>query len=217
MKKAVLLSFVVVMLLNTFVLYAYDTDGIYGTIFSDVPSSHWASEYIYRMHSEEEKVLEGVGNSLYEPSRNVTRAEFTKMMMKLMQLAPSGDEIPFNDVEYNDLYRKWLEGAYFYKIVKGTTPEYFGGSENITRQDMALIIERALHYTDKTMSVNPNVKECIDIDKVGEYAKQSVQFISGIGVLDYDENGAFNPTAYSTRAETAEILCKIRDKVKTVF
>jgi len=113
------------------------------------------------------------------------------------------------------LYREWIEGAYFYEIVKGITPEYFGGSENITRQDMALIIERALHYTDKTMKVNPNVKECIDIDKVSEYAKPSVQFICGIGVLVGDENGAFNPTAYSTRAEAAEILCRIRDKIKS--
>lgn len=49
------------------------------TVFTDVPSSHWASGYI--MKATEYKILNGMGNGTFAPDENVTEDQAVKMVV----------------------------------------------------------------------------------------------------------------------------------------
>lgn len=64
-------------------------------VFSDV-KNHWAKDFINNMGSR--LVVNGVGNNNYDPDRNITRAEFAAIMVKVLGLEPRSEKNGFSNV-----------------------------------------------------------------------------------------------------------------------
>ena len=81
MKRILLFLLVTVLLLSS-ISFAKE--------FSDVPTSHWAYEFISKL--SDEGVISGYGDGTYAPSKNVTRAEFLKLIVTQAMLKVPGME-----------------------------------------------------------------------------------------------------------------------------
>ncbi|WP_154121768.1 S-layer homology domain-containing protein [Paenibacillus monticola] len=64
--------------------------------FTDIPAGYWAVTAINELISK--GILNGMSSTSFEPGRSVTRAEFTAMLVRALQLTKTSD-VAFTDVK----------------------------------------------------------------------------------------------------------------------
>ena len=157
--------------------------------FSDV--NGWEKEYVYYL--AERKILNGKADGQFKPADNITRAEFVKILA-----AVSGQDVSkstgtsFSDVNAASWYAPYVEWAYKNGIVKGSNGN-FKPSANITRQDMAVMIENFSKYMSKTVPSMEAGKTFADDSRIASYAKDAVASLQKAGIISGDVNGKFLP------------------------
>lgn len=92
-------------------------------------------------------------------------------------------------------------------IITGYKDGTLGGKNKLTRQQAAAMFVHMLEY----MGVDTTPKENVafsDMDRIGDYAKEAVQFLAANGALNSGEHTKFNPYNNLTRAQMAKILIR---------
>lgn len=170
-------------------------------IFKDIDSVAWANEAITAL--ADKGIVNGKTETEFCPDDFVTREEFVKMIIGAMGISTDGKENVFSDVDDNMWYAPFVKTAYEKKIIQGIGGGKFGIGSNITRQDMAVIAANVSGLKGKPE------KSFIDEDEISEYALDAVNALSAAGIINGDENFAFNPHKNSTRAEAAKIVYEL--------
>ena len=94
-------------------------------------------------------------------------------------------------------------------VVNGVSETEFGVGKYITREDMAVMIYRAVKASGMDVEIIvENPAELSDMDSVSDYAKEAVEFMIEKGAIN-GINGEFRPKDYATRAQTAQMLYQI--------
>ena len=177
------------------------------TLFQDVTkeSCPWAYEAISCL--AERKIVQGVGNGKFEPSRNVTRAEFTVMLVKALGLSPSEKaEFPFTDVNEEAWHYEAINAALQAGIVMGITETAFQPNENITREQMAVMLSRV--KLPVTAGDNNEIL-LSDMDAISPWASSAVKQVIANGLFKGFPDGSFKPQGSTTRAQTAVIIYQL--------
>ena len=172
------------------------------TYFSDLSSVPWAVEAINYL--SEKNVLAGKGNGIFAPNDNVTRAEFAKILVTAFGLTTKTD-IAFADVSEDSWYSDYVKIAVGSGIAKGTNASTFGPQENITRQDMAVMLMNAARIA-KAMADNNGNTSFADETEISDYAKTAVNTLTKAGIISGTGDGSFAPKAYATRAQAAKLV-----------
>ena len=74
---------------------------------------------------------------------------------------------------------------------------------------VALAIFRAINKAGLELDIEiDQTAELSDMDEVSEYAKEAVEFLVSKGAIK-GSNGKFNPKAYATRAEAAQMIYNV--------
>ena len=113
----------------------------------------------------------------------------------------------FADVAPNTYYAESVGIAKTLGIVGGVNATDFAPTAEISRQDMMVIIARALEAAGYELSAE-NAPEFEDLDQVADYAKDAVAKLTAAGIIA-GKNGMIDPTGKATRAEVAVILDRI--------
>lgn len=88
-----------------------------------------------------------------------------------------------------------------------------GASVNATRQDVAIMLGRALKSFE---TVNNNASLSFkDASSVSSVAVPYVDLLNRLGIITGDDLGNFNPKNYINRAETAVVVSKTYDLIKS--
>ena len=175
-------------------------------IFSDIGDCSWAKEAIEELYKK--NIVSGIGNNLFNPHGAVLREEFVKMTSVLLNLELNEEsESVFADINKDSWYAKYINAAYKNGIIGGISDSEFGVGNKITRQDIAVIIMRALK--NKIAEVDETSLEFTDADSISDYAKEAVKTLCTLKVLNGYEDGTFRPTGFATRAETAKIIYSV--------
>ena len=167
--------------------------------FKDIEQVPWAKQYITELCSR--GIISGRTENEFMPMENITREEFVKLIVTASELE-AGNECEFSDVIDTAWYYPYICSAVKAGVVSGIGDGKFGTGENITRQDIAVIISRILkdmQYTPKTVAFN-------DADKIADYAVGAVEKLNGLGIMSGDERGNVNPLSFATRAEAAKMI-----------
>ncbi len=170
--------------------------------YNDISSAPWAIEAINYL--SEKKVLAGKGNGIFAPNDNVTRAEFAKILVTAFGLTQKAD-INFADVSEDSWYAEFVKIAVGSGIAKGTSADTFGPEENITRQDMAVMLMNAAKLA-KSMAVDNGNVSFADEAEISDYAKSAVNTLTQAGIINGTGDGNFAPKAYATRAQAAKLV-----------
>ena len=175
--------------------------------YSDVKENDWF--YSYVMTLSEKGVVSGNGNGEFAPNDNVTREQFLKMLLEAVGTEYANVENTFADVDNSAWYAKYVLNAKKIGIVNGVSDVEFGIGENITRQDMAVMISRTIEkfYIDVSFAV---VDAFDDSDVISDYAKKSVNAMKSIGLIE-GYNNKFRPIDNLTRAEAAKVISELID------
>lgn len=171
--------------------------------FNDLDGYSWASESIYGLL--ESGVISESDNGKFRPSDNITRAEFAKMAAQKGGYTQNDGEEKFSDVKKNDWYFPYVSALGKAGIINGISDDYFGASENITREDICVIIARYMNLAE-----NGAEGSFTDFNDISDYAVSAVKAMSEKGYINGYEDGTFRPKNPATRAETAKILYSIK-------
>ena len=167
--------------------------------FSDI-SSHWAKDSINSLYKK--GIISGYGDNTFRPENNVTRAEFVKIMMSILNENADAN-VEFSDVPDGYWGKKYILSAAAMGLVKGNGNEFLPDNA-ISRQDAAVILCRAFEYKKIEQSTKKEVSYN-DYESIADYAKDKVMFLSQIGIFEGSE-GIFSPNGILTRAQAAAIF-----------
>ncbi len=173
--------------------------------FQDLAGVQWAQESIIALYNR--GIVNGKSEGVFDPESNVTRAEFVKMVVSMLNLtSDTGDQI-FNDVAQTDWYYDVVRVSTACGIVKGYG-NMFEPEAAITREDAAVILARAAQYAGISLAQN-SAAVFTDADTISDYAVEAVGAMQANGVIMGMEDGSFQPQQYTTRAQACKMLYKL--------
>ena len=179
-------------------------------VFSDVNGNHWAANYISVL--EKEGIVSGYADGRFYPSNTVKREEFVKMVVLASGMYTAGQNCNYDDVREEEWYFTYIASASQSGIVNGIGNGVFGIGNNITREDVSVIVNRILLSKNVTPA-NPGFLKFTDNAQISDYAKESIKNLSALGILSGFEDGSFKPKANLTRAEAAKIIFMLKDHI----
>ncbi len=191
------------------------------TELSRISASSWAWADI-----DEEKELGIIPEEMYgqDLTQNITRAEFAAIAYKLTRILASyrydwmtGS---FDDIAGN-VYENYIRGAASLGITRGTGEKeglkLFSPDLHLTREQLATMLCRAIKAAKK-------LEEHIDIELnssgapvfadsylVSDYARDSVNFLTGYGIIQGVDEYNVAPLDYATREQAILLALRIHN------
>lgn len=172
--------------------------------FTDT-DNHWAEKQISLLASS--NYVEGVGNGAFEPDREVNRAEFLTMVMKLVQVDNSSYKGMYWDVKPNDWFADTVQTAYELGLLDKlmVAGRKFRPEQAITRQEAATIISRIAMTLKERPSDSASIS-FTDESSIAEWARMAVKDVVAYGIMNGYPEGTFGPKGNVTRAEAANMI-----------
>lgn len=172
--------------------------------FCDMEEYVWAKEATLALYKS--GVLQGVGDNKFEPERAIAREEFLKLIINGFGIVAQTDsDVSFTDVSKEQWYYPFIKTAVNSGVVYGMDDNRFGIGEQITRQDMVVMLYRALKMK-KEIPDGGGFSRFEDYDTISDYAKSAVAFAEANEIVKGMGDGNFHPQSSATRAEAAVIL-----------
>ena len=201
---------------------------VYG--YTDMISHPYARNHLEAIFSK--GIMNPAGYDDYGSNLYVSRGEFARMMVKALDIplnyelsTPHFDDVPaiINPDALWD-YR-YVETAAREGIIRGTGPRTFSPGSDLSRQDAAVIIARALDLklgTDISKVTKDLEKQFKDAGKVEYYAKASVAAIakkdyikgSPVDAANPKAGYVFEPESRLLRSDAAIIVSRILADLK---
>lgn len=175
--------------------------------FTDV-KGHWALREIVLLWAR--GILRGTGDRRFQPQTPATRAQFTALLLRALNLEEySGSERSFNDLPVGHWAFGAVEAAYRAGLVRGTGAGRFEPERAITRQEMAVLVARALEAAGAGLSVT-RADEIFtgytDAAAMAAWARSGMELCLGLGIIRSRGERRLAPLEEATRAESAVIL-----------
>lgn len=180
--------------------------------FSDASeeSCPWAAEQISYLATR--GIVKGVGEGLFEPEREITRAEFTALVVNAIGL-DTGDndgvinakEQFFTDVNPREWFAPYINAAAAEGLVRGAAEGLFKPQEPMTREQMAALLSRAF----AAVFSEEAELDFIDIEEISFWARAAVKKVLARGLLEGFNDGTFKPGLPVTRAQAAAAVYRL--------
>lgn len=132
---------------------------VFAATFSDVSdeSSYYEAVNVLSAFG----IINGYEDGTFGPDKDVTRAEFSAMLMRAMASSGMGSSdpsgTPFTDLEDASWAISDIRTAYDLKIINGMTPTTFEPNNNVTYEQALKMIVCALNYGSSAESVQEAV------------------------------------------------------------
>ena len=168
--------------------------------YSDVATiSTWALDGVQQ--ATDYGFVQG-SNGQFKPQSAITRAEFTKILAALLHLnINNGIPTAFNDVNPESWFYPYVMAAYQQELITGYNNN-FNPAATITREEMAVILNRALSIKAESTSISLK-----DSSAISSWALPSVSNMITTGLMLGDQSG-FRPKGTVTREMAALVAVR---------
>ncbi|MFV0519902.1 MAG: S-layer homology domain-containing protein [Lachnospirales bacterium] len=193
MKRKIGLFLVMSMMLSSAVTVSAAT-------FNDT-SGHWAEAAIDQW--SDYGVVSGYTDGTFKPADNITRAEIAALIDKMMKYESISDN-SFADLNGDEWYAECLLKNVAAGNISGYTDGTIGATNNVTRQEVALILCNAFNIE----GVPGNTTFADDSD-IPDWSKPSINALQSAGYINGRDGNLFVPSEIITRAEVVSMLDSI--------
>lgn len=160
---------------------------------------HWAEKTIEELVAS--GAVSGYPDGTFKPNKTITRAEFATILVKAFNLESKTGKI------FNDTASHWakeaIATAQAHGIITGYSETTFGPNDNITREQMAVMIVKAAKLSDAATG-----ESFTDSDTISSWARKAVATASESKIITGYPDNTFRPQAQATRAEAATVMVK---------
>ena len=174
-------------------------------IFTDTVN-HWAKSDIDFVASR--NLLTGTGDAAFSPDSTITRGMFVTALGRLAGIDPAAypSSSRFSDVPATAYYAPFVEWAASKEIVNGTGAASFEPDRPVTREEMAVIMQRYAGKLEYTLPKEREAEIFTDNATITSDMKDAVQAMQQAGVMNGKGGRLFAPKDTATRAEAAAVL-----------
>lgn len=177
--------------------------------FADL-SGHWAKADIEALASK--RIVNGVAPSRFAPDSAITRAEFAALLVRSLGLSsPAATaSASFSDVAEADWYHDAVAQAANAGIIEGYRDGTFKPNDRITREQMAVMLSRALKYAGSSApegdAPDTILEQYADKGAIGAWAKPSLAQLLAADIMKGRSATTIAPAANASRAEAVVML-----------
>ena len=177
--------------------------GVVTLPFTDVSDSDWFYDPVCYVYSQ--GLMTGTSATTFEPNTSLSRAMLVAVLHRL-EGSPAASGSDFTDVADGDWYAQAVNWAASVGVVNGFDDGTFQPNAAITREQMAAILRNYAAYKGMDVTAVGDLSAYTDAASVSDWAKDSVEWAVGSGLLGGYEDSTLQPQGLSTRAQVAAVL-----------
>jgi hypothetical protein len=182
--------------------------------FPDVDNKkNWAEDYIETLANK--LIINGKPNGTFAPSEEMTRAQFTVLLVKALALPGEKYEQKFKDVKASDWFNLngELAAAIKYGIIAGKPDGSFAPNEKVTRAQAAIMFNRAMKlgfikYDMTKLDKTKRITDFLDVAKMNQESKLAIEAIYQAGIINGKPDSTFDPSGKTRRDQMAKMLAE---------
>ena len=178
--------------------------------FHDVAEGDWFYDAV--RYAYETGLMDGVGDNLFAPNSETTRAQLVTILYRLAGEPEPGGGSGFSDVAAGTWYTDAVAWAAENGIVNGTTDTTFAPGEDITREQLVTVLYRYAESKGNDVSASADLSGYPDAGQVQDYAQPAMAWAVAEGIVE-GMDGNLNPAGNATRAQIATILMRFCEGV----
>lgn len=177
--------------------------------FADTDAAPWAKREIEVLASK--GVVRGVSESSFAPQAEVTRADYTVLLVRALDLAANdAGASGFADVPQNAYYAESVAVAKSLGLVTGRDDGSFDPNASLSRQEMFVIAARALRAAGLLKAADAAAADRFaDAAEIAPYAVDDLAALAAAGLAKGDAASNLRPNATTSRAEAAVFLYRL--------
>lgn len=168
--------------------------------FTDISNGTWYYDAVKFV--DENNLMSGYGNGIFAPNANLSRAMLAQILYNKEGQPTVTNSNIFTDVSNEMWYAKAITWAEENGFVSGYGNNLFGPNDNITREQLAMILWR---YAGSPLTENVEL-HFNDTDDVSDYALTAVKWAVEKGIMSGYGDGLLNPKGFATRAQVAQMF-----------
>ncbi len=202
MKKKIFLSLLLAFSFTVSNIHAEET-----AIKDMDKSSSYARNAILNL--AEKNIISGDAQGNFSPAKPISRVELVVLLTKVLNLDTTNlpTTATFKDVPVNHWAFKYVEAAYKAGIVTGISANEFGINNTTTREQMAVMIVRALGLLDQSEEIQlKNIDTLQDKGKISNWAQEGVDIALTAGIMNGVSKDSFAPQGNANKEQGAVVL-----------
>jgi hypothetical protein len=195
------------------------TNSIYTVVENDITfqdvdnKKNWAENYIETLANK--LIINGKTNGTFAPGEEMTRAQFTVLLVKALALPGVKYEQKFKDVKETDWFNAngELAAAIKFGIITGKPDGRFAPNEKVTRAQAAIMFNRAMKlgfikFDMTKLDKTKRVTDFLDVAKMNEESKAAIEAIYQARIINGKPNSTFDPNGKTRRDQMAKMLAE---------
>ena len=151
-------------------------------------------------------IIQGVSSTSFAPNDPLLRGQIVTMLYRMSGSPKVSTEPTFQDLT-EDYYKDPIAWGQSTGLVLGYSQEEFGPEDQITREDLVLLLYRMAQQPSATASLS----NFSDGDSVSSYALDGVKWAVSVGLLRGYEDNTLQPQGHANRAEACALLTRYQD------
>ena len=160
-------------------------------------------------------IIKGATETEFRPNAKFSRGMLVTILWRMESEPKVTNAKEFADVTSGKYYYNAIKWATSKGIVNGYSNGKFGPEDNITREQLAVMLRNYAKYKGKNVSQTADISKYKDSGKTSGYAKTSVQWAIAKGIISGKDNGTrIDPQGTASRAEAAAMIYNYCIKIK---
>lgn len=185
-----------------------DAEPVETGVFTDVSAADWFYEAVMNVY--ESGLMNGTGETTFEPNTAMNRAMLVTMLYRL-EGSPEVEtavSTVFTDCADAEWYADAVVWAAENNIVSGRSETEFAPTATMTRQEMAVILYNYSVFKGADAVEEP-AYDYADADAIAEWAAAAVTYCTDTGLMTGVTDTEFGPAGSATRAMGATVLTRL--------
>ncbi|MGM9640495.1 MAG: S-layer homology domain-containing protein [Faecousia sp.] len=179
-----------------------------GPMGMDLSSYHPYTDYVI-----DAGLMNGVGNSKFNPNGETTRAMLVTTLYRMAGEPEVSEKSTFTDVPADQWYASAIAWAQDVGVANGVTETVFCPDALVTREQAAAFLYR---YVTEYLKAEPvkgaDLSAYKDADSTSVYAREAIAWATAEGIFQSYPDGTLQPKGHLIRIEMAKILTVLDQK-----
>ncbi len=179
--------------------------------FKDIKATDWFYSYVEYVCAM--GLFNGTADGTFSPAAPMTRGMLATVLWRM-----GGTPAPRGKNQFADIKADWYKDAVLWanenNIVSGYGGGLFGPDDNITREQMAVMLYRYSQYKGYGVTARKNLASYSDAADISGWAHDAMSWANAEGLITGRGNADLAPKDKASRAEIATILYRFIERLK---
>jgi hypothetical protein len=172
--------------------------------YSDVQEGKWYYDAVKFVTKN--NFFNGDGNGNFLLGTKLTRGMLAQVIYNAEGKPEVSGASSFFDVESGKWYTDAISWAASNKIVSGYGDGNFGPNDDVTREQMVLILYNYAKFKGYDVSATADITTFVDGTETSSWAQTSIQWAVGAGIMSGKDGNRLDPQGTATREEAAQLI-----------